>query len=180
MQPNSILFSILFPHFSRPKQSRFLSSFEHIKQTKEIEQLKDLFINVEDIQKGYDKRTSVLLRNLPTDITKEQLRTILLEIGNINFLFLPFDKQANKLVGIAFVNFVNYKNVLDAYTKLHGTKLDGFDMKRPLEVRYSKNQGKVELTKTLTQKKEDSLKFSAFQKNAGQIFLNVNRLYNKY
>ena len=41
---------------------------------------------------------------------------------------------------------VNYRSIIQLYNKLKEYKFDKFDMKRPIEICYSKMQGKNELS----------------------------------
>lgn len=152
---NEIIIEFLFPKFSRPDQSRFTSTFVPSKKTKEFfgkKINKTFIISIDKILKGDDKRTSVMIKNLPCEITKASINEILSDVGNINYLYLPHDKFSNKCLGFAFVNVVNYKNITRLYNKLNGIKLDSFEMKRPLEICYSKVQGKVGLSKMFGRK----------------------------
>ena len=141
-----ILLKLLFPKYSQPPQSRFVKFFS-IKNKKTINKNQVSFtISLEKIKKGEDKRTSIIIKNLPNSINKEFINEILLGVGNINYLYLPFDKYSNKNLGFAFVNMVNYRSIIQLYNKLKEYKFDKFEMKRPVEICYSKVQGKNELS----------------------------------
>lgn len=152
---NEIIIDFLFPKFSKPNVSRFISSFLSHKKAKDnsVKPLhKSPTISIERIHKGEDKRTSVMIKNIPSGITKSHLNEILSNVGNINYLYIPHDKSIKKSLAFAFVNVINYKNVANLYHKLNGVKLKNFDMKRPLEICYSKVQGKAELAKMFGKK----------------------------
>ena len=74
-------------------------------------------------------------------------------MGNINYLYLPFDKKNNKFLGFAFVNVVNYKTLIQLHNKLYGRKLENFEMKKTIEICYSKVQGKQELIQMFSKNK---------------------------
>ena len=42
---------------------------------------------------------------------------------------------------------VNYRSIILLYNKLKGYKFDNFDLKKPIEIYYSKIQGKSNLSK---------------------------------
>ena len=130
---NEIIIDFLFPKFSKPNVSRFISSFLSHKKAKDIS-VKPLHksptISIERIHKGEDKRTSVMIKNIPSGITKTHLNEILSNVGNINYLYIPHDKSIKKSLAFAFVNVINYKNVANLYHKLNGVKLTNFAMKR--------------------------------------------------
>ena len=152
---NEILIEFLFPKFTRPLTSRFISSFFPFESTKQFlpkRSNKTIFISLDKILKGDDKRTSIMIKNLPSEVTKDYINEILSDIGNINYIYLPHEKHSKKNLGFAFVNVVNYKNIVKLYNKLNGTKLKDYQMKRPIEVCYSKIQGKEGLAQMFGRK----------------------------
>lgn len=145
-----ILMEFIFPRYNKVNYSRFISDFSEKfeKRRNSFRSKKKSFsISLEKIENGEDKRTSVMIKNLPSSITKEHFKTILGDVGNINYVYLPFDKKNNKILGFAFVNVINYKTILHLYHKLYGKKFEDFDMKKKIEICYSKVQGKNELIK---------------------------------
>lgn len=144
---NEILLELIFPRFARPSRSRFIS-----KSLQQIQARKTLIISTDKISRGEDKRTSILIKNLPEGLSKEYLCNILMQAGNVNYLYLPFDKKRNKFLGFAFVNLVNYKSILGVYELLNGKKLVHFPSEKSIELCYSKVQGKTELIKMFSTK----------------------------
>lgn len=142
-----ILLKFLFPKFSQPIQSRFVNFFSFSNKNTINKNKVSFIISLEKIEKGEDKRTSIIIKNIPNSINKEYINEILLGIGNINYLYLPFDKYSNKNLGFAYVNVVNYRSIILLYNKLKEYKFDKFKMKKPIEIYYSKIQGKNELTR---------------------------------
>ena len=143
-----ILLKLLFPKYSQPSESRFINCFSYINNKKKSNKNQNSFsISFEKIEKGEDKRTSIIIKNLPNSINKEYINQILLGVGNINYLYLPFDKYNNRNLGFAFVNLVNYRSIVKLYNKLKNYKFENIDMKKPIEICYSKVQGKNELSK---------------------------------
>ena len=142
-----ILLKFLFPKFSQPIQSRFVNFFSFSNKNTINKNKVSFIISLEKIEKGEDKRTSIIIKNIPNSINKEYINEILLGVGNINYLYLPFDKYSNKNLGFAYVNVVNYRSIILLYNKLKEYKFDKFKMKKPIEIYYSKIQGKNELSK---------------------------------
>ena len=60
--------------FSHPKESRFKSFFENLKYKKKR---KTMSVNPKDIILGNDKRTSIIIKNIPNDLTPEQFWQII-------------------------------------------------------------------------------------------------------
>ena len=151
-----ILMEFIFPRYNKVNYSRFISDFsEKFEKRRNIfrSKKKSFSISLEKIENGEDKRTSVMIKNLPSSITKEDFKTILGDVGNINYVYLPFDKKKNKYLGFAFVNVVNSKTLIQIYNKLYGKKLDNYQMKKNIEICYSKVQGKNELIQMFSKNK---------------------------
>ena len=151
-----ILMEFIFPRYNKVNYSRFISDFSEKfeKRRNSFRSKKKSFsISLEKIENGEDKRTSVMIKNLPSSITKEDFKTILGDVGNINYVYLPFDKKKNKYLGFAFVNVVNYKTLIQIHKKLYGKKLDNYRMKKNIEICYSKVQGKNELIQMFSKNK---------------------------
>lgn len=149
---SSLLLKYLFPGFSNPKESRFVKYFNVINKeqkknfTKKSE--KSLFIEPNNIIYGTDKRTTIILKNLPNDITKEELKAIIEPLGNINFIYIPLlIKNKNKLnFPCAYVNVINYKTILKIIEKFKELKIvnksDTVKNLLNVDIFYSRTQGK--------------------------------------
>ena len=149
-----ILLKLLFPKYSQPSESRFINSFSYINNKKKSNKNQNSFsISFEKIEKGEDKRTSIIIKNLPNSINKEYINQILLGVGNINYLYLPFDKYNNRNLGFAFINVVNYRSIIKLHNRLKDYKFENIDIKKQIEICYSKIQGKNELSKMFKKKK---------------------------
>ena len=149
-----ILLELIFTKFMSTKESRFAPLFDTMRVEDASPKIrsKTFTISLEKILKGEDKRTSVMIKNLPNDVNKDYINKILCDVGNINYVYLPYDKNSSRSLGFAFVNVVNYKNIIKLYNKLNGIKLENFNMKRPLEICYSKVQGKLGLSQMFVKK----------------------------
>ena len=97
---------------------------------------------------GTDKRTTIILKNLPNDITKEELKAIIEPLGNINFIYIPLlIKNKSKLnFPCAYVNVINYKTILKIIEKFKELKtVNKSDTVKSLlnvDIFYSRTQGK--------------------------------------
>ncbi|MCQ2817893.1 MAG: RNA-binding protein [archaeon] len=145
-----ILLELLFPKYTKRNltTSRFTNIFSE--ETKKVENLYE--ISLEKINNNEDKRTTIVIQNLPLDMTKEGLCLKLSDIGNINFLYLPYDKTNKKNFGFVYINFINYKSIINAYKKFQGRFLSEYYMEAPLNIIYSKIQGKAKLSQMFTKK----------------------------
>ena len=149
-----ILIKLLFPKYSQPSESRFINSFSYLNNKKNSNKNQSSFsISLKKIEKGEDKRTSIIIKNLPNSINKEYINQMLVGVGNINYLYLPFDKYNNRNLGFAFINVVNYRSIIKLYNRLKDYKFENIDIKKQIEICYSKIQGKNELSKMFKKKK---------------------------
>jgi len=72
------------------------------------------------------ERTTVMMRNLPNNYTREMLLTMLDQegfLGQYDFIYLPIDFKTHASVGYAFVNLISaeavsrFWNIFDGYCK---------------------------------------------------------------
>jgi len=72
---------------------------------------------------GADEATTIQLRNLPRDFTREKLLTALSGQGfarDYNFVNLPREVHSGKCFGYAFVNFVSAERAVSAVASFQG------------------------------------------------------------
>ena len=162
---NTIILQLLFSGFSYPQESRFIKNFPKQKITSEIlpqkkSNTKSLNIETVNIENGKDKRTTIILKNLPNDITKEELKIIIEPLGNINFIYIPLlIKNKNKFINnspCAYINVINYKTILKILSKFNELKIKSNNINNvncsvcdkdysKIEIFYSGTQGKKAL-----------------------------------
>jgi RNA recognition motif-containing protein len=148
-----IISHFLFPKFTQAKESRFINFFSSLSYKKKYNNhLNQYSISLEKIENGEDKRTSVIIKNIPNTLNKENIKQILEGVGNINYLYLPFDKVMNRNLGFAFINVVNYKNIINLYKRLKEYKFENNEFKNNIEINYSKVQGKNNLSNMFAKK----------------------------
>jgi hypothetical protein len=106
-------------------------------------------INLDNILKSRDKRTTLIIRNIPNKYT---ISLLLYEL-NKNFenkfdiVYLPKDYINNSNLGFGFINFVNHMHLILFYDEFVGKKWNCFNSKKRCQLAYSKYQGKSELMK---------------------------------
>lgn len=137
---------------SNPTESRFVKYFypnnPEQKRSSSKKAKKSLNIEPENIINGNDKRTTIILKNLPNDISKEDLKSIIEPLGNINFIYIPLlIKNKNKHnLPCAYLNVINYKTILKIVEKFNEIKnLNQLYKAKDLlnvEIFYSGTQGK--------------------------------------
>ena len=74
-------------------------------------------VNIEKLRSGEDKRTCVMLRNLPNRYHMENLHNMLYEaVGNhYNIVSLPLDSDTHRNLGYCFVKFESVDDLIRAY-----------------------------------------------------------------
>ena len=132
--------------FSHPKESRFSIFFRSIKSKKKK---KTMRVNPKNIMLGLDKRTSIIIKNLPENITQEQFKQIVLKFNPyIDYYFVPNNIKTRKKLRVAFVNVLNYLQIVPLYMgMIYKTKFVYNSPEIEMEICYSKVQGKDELIK---------------------------------
>jgi RNA recognition motif-containing protein len=135
---------LLFPKYEPKKECRFRKFFTDNKYYEAREERK-LELNGHKIFTGEDKRSTILIQNLPRNMTKNQLKLILEKIANINFIYIPLFMLTKYNLRCAFVNVVNPKSIIDICIKLKRLNFVYDDPNTNLEICYSYLQGKKAL-----------------------------------
>ena len=112
------IISLLFPNFEQKKESRF-SKFFINNRYYEVKEERKFELNGHKIFTGEDKRSTILIKNLPKTMTKNQLKLILEKIANVNFIYIPLFMLTKDNLRCAFVNVVNSKSIIDIYLKFY-------------------------------------------------------------
>jgi hypothetical protein len=144
-----IIIDLYFPNFARPSSSRFESLFislSKIEENKKNDTFYSYLIFPEKIIQGKDKRTSLLIKNIPKIIKKREIRNMVEKYGNINYLILTQDNMAENFL-IAYLNVINYRSIVPIYMGLRKTIFYYMNKAFQIEIMYSKIQGKEELKK---------------------------------
>ena len=168
-EPSKILLE-LFPNLSHPSQSRFHEFFKKLKELNKIQEnngkkknhtsyMKNkknkMELNLYKIQNGIDKRTSLMIKNIPKGIDEINVIKWLQQLANMNYIFVPKDEFSNKILGFAFINVCNYMDILELLKRLaiaesyNNINKDNFiNNRKKIEVIYSHKQGLKSLTKS--------------------------------
>lgn len=152
--------SKIFPQFSSPNKSRFEKIFQDLsKDSNDLGGELPLDIKLENIVSGGDKRTSVIIKGLPSIMLIQEVLCLLKRFcQDIIFFYIPKYIKAKKKYMYAFVNVLNYKSLLPLYYGLSNLKNKnniycGYDFSE-LEIYYSKTQGQSALIKRCYGQKE--------------------------
>ena len=149
---DKILVQLYFPHFNSPTSSRFESLFVYLKKSNgNKKQNVSYIIFPERIIGGEDKRTSILIKNIPKNIKKKEIRDIVEKFANINFLGITQDKKYKSFI-IAYLNVINYKSIVPIFMGLRNYTFNYNNKIIIMELFYSRFQGKEELRKVFKNK----------------------------
>ena len=104
-------------------------------------------LNKYKIHNGIDKRTSLMIKNIPKGIDEIDVVKWLLQLAKLNYVFVPKDELSNKILGFAFINVCDYTDILELLRKL--AIIDNYNNNnKKIEVIYSHKQGLKSLRKS--------------------------------
>ena len=137
------IIDLIYPGFENPSKSRFNKFFEE-NENRQFEDIK-LQLNGHKIYTGEDKRTTILIKNIPKNMTKNQFKMVLEKIANINYIYIPLFMLTRDNLRCAFVNVVNSKSIIDIYLKLRKINFMYDNPNTKIEISYSNLQGRKAL-----------------------------------
>ena len=145
-----ILLILYFPQFKSRSTSRFESFFETIQKNEVSNKKKNnksKTIYPEKIVRNEDKRTSILIKGIPSDIPKKEIRSLIEKYGNLNYLYITKDLKNNveKSTSVAFINVINYKTIIPLFMNLRNYKFNNNGQLYDIKIMYSPVQGKNQL-----------------------------------
>jgi len=150
-----ILLLLYFPQFQSPNNSRFQSFFASMKKAEntkdKLKSRKSYNIYPEKIIRNEDKRTSIMIKGIPTSMAKSEVRNLVDKYGNINYLYVITSSIYN--YSIAFINVINYKSIIPLFMNLRNFRIEQSGIKYNLKIMYSIVQGKQELKKYMKNRK---------------------------
>ena len=136
------------------KDSRLSSSINSVNSINQMENLgdsnekvMDLNLDINKVFSLEDKRTTIMIKNIPNKFNRD----LLLNIINSNFrgtfdlFILPTDINKFKNFGYAFINFTNSYYIPYFYFMFNGKMWSRTNSQKVCELTYSKVQGKENL-----------------------------------
>ena len=124
---------------------------KHNKRNKDNIDPSFFMINLDNIIKGIDKRTTVMIRHIPN---KYSYQDLLEEINIVckdkyDCFYLPLDSENNCNLGYAFINFINPLHIIFFYNTFKSRKWIRFNSYKECDLSFAKYQGKYELTSNI-------------------------------
>ena len=136
-------------------------------------------IHIENILKSKDKRTTLIIRNIPNRYTI----SLLLQELNKNYyhkydvVYLPQDYINNSNLGFGFINFLEHMYLIMFYEEFVGKKWNCFNSNKRCQLAYSKYQGKNELTKYIHKKLGISSHYNNNENLKKSFYINNDEKY---
>ena len=135
------------------KYSYHFHNKENKRNKKKINNMGPKFfsINIDNILKGIDTRTTVMIRHIPN---KYSYQNILDEINVVckdkyDFFYLPLDSENNCNLGYSFINFIHPLHIIYFYSIFKSRKWFYYNSYKECDLTYAKYQGKYELTNNI-------------------------------
>ena len=104
-------------------------------------------ININNIIKNKDKRTTLIIKNIPNNYT---MSLLLIEFkanfkNKFDVIYLPQDKVNDCNLGYGFINFIHPLHLILFYKEFMGKKWNYFNSQKRCFLAYSNYQGKKDL-----------------------------------
>ena len=110
-----------------------------------------LVMDLDAVEGGLDSRTSLMVRNIPNKYTQNMLLSEFAENGHgpgvIDFFYLPIDFKNRCNRGYAFINFIDYRDILAFHKQYYGKHWRTFNSDKICDVTYARIQGKAAMLK---------------------------------
>ena len=106
-----------------------------------------MMVNPKNVMLGIDKRTSIIIKNIPENMSIIQFKKIVEYFSpNFDFFYVPLKIRTRKRLRVAFVNVLNYIEIAPIYMGLlYKMKFIYNNPDIEMEICYSKVQGKNHL-----------------------------------
>ncbi len=112
------------------------------------EETYDFKINLENIIIGKDKRTTLMLRNIPNKYTLQNLVDEINPsfIGKYDYINLPIDYERKLNLGYAFINFNDPFHVVLFHEHYYNKKWSKYRSDKKIDLNYAEKQGKKDIS----------------------------------
>ena len=129
------------------KENKKNEQNEQKEKEKEKIDEKDMTLEINKVISMEDKRTTIMIKNIPNKFNKELLLSIINQHfkGTYDLFILPTDINKYKNFGYAFINFTSSYYIPYFYYMFNGKMWSSTNSKKICELTYSKVQGKENL-----------------------------------
>ena len=182
--------NIFFPKINYEKYNQTLSNNNQTinknqKNKKPNLDSPKLMIHLDNVLKFKDKRTTLIIRNIPNKYTMELFQNEINEhfYGKYDILYLPLDFINRTNLGFGFINFIDPIHILYFYSEFIGKKWNIFNSEKRCQLAYAKIQGKNSILKYICKKNVNNitnLPSNTFFIENNQIRINEIEIPMKY
>ena len=139
------------------------------------------YIHVENILQGKDKRTTVIIRNIPMSYSISKLLRDLNKkfYHKYDVVYLPKDNMSNTNLGFGFINFIDYMHLVYFYDLFEGKKWNCINHNKRCKLAYSKYQGKDKLMEYIHKKLGIETPFDIKDNLKNSFFINDEEKFAK-
>jgi len=118
-----------------------------IEQARRDQQQRLYALDVEKIRRKEDKRTTLMIKNIPNKYTQKMLLASIDETlkGTYDFFYLPIDFKNKCNVGYGFINMREPEDIIPLVERFHNKKWERFNSEKICCVAYGRIQGKQAL-----------------------------------
>ncbi|CAI9785036.1 unnamed protein product [Fraxinus pennsylvanica] len=115
--------------------------------TSQSDNKKQFELDIDRILRGEDKRTTLMIKNIPNKYTSKMLLAAIDERhrGTYDFIYLPIDFKNKCNVGYAFINMTDPSLIVPFYQTINGKKWEKFNSEKVASLAYARIQGKAAL-----------------------------------
>lgn len=104
-------------------------------------------LELDKICHGHDKRTTLMIKNIPNKYTQKMLLATIDEKfrGTYDFFYLPIDFKNKCNVGYAFINLILPEYIVPLVERFNNKKWEKFNSEKICNISYARIQGKSAL-----------------------------------
>lgn len=110
-----------------------------------------LMLLLDAVDSGRDTRTSLMVRNIPNKYTQQMLLAEFADNGHgpgkIDFFYLPIDFKNKCNRGYAFINFIDFRDIIPFHRQYFGQHWRVFNSDKICDITYARIQGKSGMLK---------------------------------
>ncbi|XP_071741557.1 protein MEI2-like 4 [Rutidosis leptorrhynchoides] len=145
--------SVMFPSRGQMMTSSFDSPSDRIRSRRnegssnQGDNKKQFELDLDRIMRGDDRRTTLMIKNIPNKYTSKMLLAAIDERhrGSYDFIYLPIDFKNKCNVGYAFINMTEPSLIVPFYQAFNGKKWEKFNSEKVAYLAYARIQGKAAL-----------------------------------
>ncbi|KAG2434876.1 hypothetical protein HYH02_012076 [Chlamydomonas schloesseri] len=114
---------------------------------RKMQQEKLYALDAVKIRSGEDRRTTLMIKNIPNKYTQKMLLATIDEQfrGTYDFFYLPIDFKNKCNVGYAFINMINPFDIIALVERFNNRRWERFNSEKVCSISYARIQGRAAL-----------------------------------